>query len=149
MHKNRYNYGEIMSDLQSSNPELSKEWNFEKNGDVKPSDISAGSCKKVWWKCKNGHEWEAAVSSRSKGSGCPFCSGKRIMPGYNDLLTLNPEIAHEWHPTKNDGLEPSQVSKGSCKKVWWVCSKCHNEWVATVASRTKGSNCPFCSKKTK
>ena len=67
------------NDLKTTNPEIAKEWNYEKNADVTPSDIKSGSNIKVWWKCINGHEWEAKVNERVRGRGCPYCSGRKIM----------------------------------------------------------------------
>ena len=125
-------------------PELVAEWNYAKNGELTPQDILSGSNQKVWWKCKNGHEWQATIASRTKnGAGCAVCSGKRILPGYNDLVTLNPKLLEEWDFERNK-LKPTEVGLGSHKKVWWV-GECGHKWNATVSSRAKGSNCPYCS----
>ena len=132
------------NNLEKSNPELVKEWNYEKNGDLKPTQVSAGSHKKVWWKCSEGHEWLASIYNRVKGSGCPYCSNVKLLTGYNDLATTNPKLAKEWNYEKNGDLKPTQVTVGSNKKVWWKCSKGH-EWQATIASRSSGSGCPYCS----
>ena len=109
-----------------------------------PSQISSGSLQKVWWLGDCGHEWEMAVRNRIIGQKCPYCSGKRVLPGFNDLATKNPELVLEWHPDKND-IKPSEVTRGSKIKVWWRCSEGH-EWQASIANRTKGSNCPECAK---
>jgi len=63
--------------LQTTNPTLAKEWHPTKNGSLTPRDVMAGSNKKVWWLCTNGHEWPALVSNRSKGRGCPYCYRQR------------------------------------------------------------------------
>ena len=55
-----------------------------------------------------------------------------------------PEIAKEWHPTKNGNLTPKEIHKGSNKKVWWQCSKGH-DWEARVYTRSSGTKCPYCS----
>lgn len=126
---------------------LLKEWDYEKNGDLKLDQVSFSSNKRVWWKCKRGHEWDAQISNRTRtnGTNCPICNKKQILKGYNDLETLCPEMAKEWHPTLNGDLKPSQVSCGSNKKVWWQCSKGH-EWETSIMNRTnKKSNCPCCS----
>lgn len=131
--------------LAKNYPKLSKEWHPVKNGKLKPELVSCGSDKKVWWLCSKGHEWEAVISSRVSGVDCPFCSGNRVIKGENDLLTLYPLIAAEWHPTKNGDLKPNEVAIKSNKKVWWLCSKGH-EWETTIGDRTIGGNgCPFCS----
>lgn len=130
----------------SDNPHLVAEWHPTKNRDLTPSDVTIGSKKMVWWKCEKGadHIWEARVDSRAKaGNGCPFCSGKRVSSG-NSLQNLNPDLARQWHPTKNGDLTPSDVKTGSNKKVWWLCEKGH-EWSAFIYSRTSGSGCPFCA----
>lgn len=92
------------NDLATVNPDLASEWHPTKNGNLSPTQITAGTSKKVWWMCSEGHEWEAAVSSRCGGIGCPYCSGKRAIAGISDLATVNPKLAAEWHPTKNGDL---------------------------------------------
>ena len=132
------------NDLLTLNPNLAVEWNYEKNGDLLPSMVSIGSGKNVWWKCKNGHEWQASIANRVKGRGCPYCSNKKVLLGYNDLVTTNPELAIEWHPTRNEPFSPTMVTSGSHKKVWWKCSKGH-EWQATIDNRNRGNRCPQCA----
>ena len=127
-----------------TNPILLKEWNYEKNGGLKPEQFTPSSEKKVWWKCSKGHEYQQMISDRSKGSNCPICSNKRVLSGHNDLETLRPLIAKEWHPTKNGNLKPNQVSLHSNKKIWWKCSKGH-EYQKTIDKRVNGQACPFCS----
>ena len=83
------------------NPKLMAEWNYEKNGDLNPSQLTLGSNKKVWWKCEKGHEWQSTSNNRSSGNGCPYCSGKKVLRGYNDLVTTNPVLACEWNYEKN------------------------------------------------
>lgn len=131
--------------LSEANPKLAGEWHPTKNGSLTPSDVAPGSEKKVWWRCAKGHEWETMVNSRSKGSGCPYCSGTKVLDGINDLATLNPTLAAEWHPTKNGTLTPSNVTPGNHKKVWWRCDKGH-EWETTVNHRSRGCGCPYCYK---
>lgn len=91
-----------------------------------------------------GHEWESITSHRTHGSGCPTCSGKKILIGFNDLATTNPDIAALWHPTSNGDLKPSSITAGSQKKVWWQCSKGH-DWQTVTTSLTRGSGCPECA----
>ena len=135
------------NDLQTLNPILAAEWNYEKNGSLIPLDILPNSSKKAWWKCSYGHEWQAAISSRNRGKGCPYCSGRFATKGENDLLTSNSYLANEWNYEKNDGLTPSDVLPNSNKKVWWKCRNGH-EWQAIIANRNKrGDGCPVCRKK--
>lgn len=129
--------------LQTLNPELSKQWHSIKNGNKTPSDVTAFSNKKAWWVCDKGHEYEAAINGRMQGSGCPYCSGKRAYDG-NSLQTLYPEIAKEWHPSKNRELTPSEITTGTHTKIWWLCDKGH-EWSTAVHNRIKGNGCPYCS----
>ncbi|WP_131777215.1 zinc-ribbon domain-containing protein [Legionella impletisoli] len=127
-------------------PDIAKEWDHKKNGELKPSDITRGSNKKVWWLCPKKHSYNAQILSRTNGTGCPYCAGKRA---YHDncLSTLYPEIAKEWHSNKNGKLTPNDVTKASTKKVWWLCPKNHS-YQASIAQRTYGHNCPKCSGKT-
>ena len=134
------------NDLKSKNPQLSKEWNQTKNGDLKPSQFTPFSHKKVWWICEKKHEWEAVISSRSVGVGCPYCANKKVGYG-NDLGTHNPGLAKEWHPTKNNNLTPFGFTPSSGKRVWWACNNGH-EWEAIIALRNRGTDCPYCTKQT-
>ena len=135
------------NDLATVNPDLAAEWSSTKNGTLLPTQITANSNKKVWWLGKCGHEWEATICSRTAGNGCPFCSNKRVLPGFNDLATAYPEIAEEWNYKRNGALSPEDFTYGSERKVWWVCSKCGYEWETTINNRTNGyfkTGCPKC-----
>ncbi len=134
--------------LTITNPELINEWNYSKNTNIFPENVLSSNPKKVWWICsKCGYEWQAKISNRAVlGRGCPCCSNRVIIVGVNDLATTHPEIAKEWHPTKNKDLTPQKVTYGSNKKVWWLCPKGH-EYQATIGHRTcgVGTNCPICN----
>jgi len=134
--------GFSLADLR---PELIKDWHNDKNGTLSPKDVSPFSSIKVWWICDKGHEWEATVSTRSAGHGCPYCSGSAVCHE-NCLATLNPRLAKQWHPTKNGRLTPSDVTAGSNRKAWWLCDKGH-EWNANILNRNNGIGCPYCSGK--
>lgn len=133
-------------------PELIKEWHPTKNENLSAFEISFGSAKKVWWKCPKGddHEWNSSVNNRTKPAkqGCPVCKGQKVVNS-NCLTTTNPELAIEWHPTKNGILSPSDVSSGSPKKVWWLCKQDTNhEWQATIGNRaSQNQGCPLCKNK--
>ena len=128
-------------------PKLIKEWHPTKNGDLTPYEVTRGCTKKVWWKCfKCGYEWYAKISNRAiLDRGCPCCSNHVVVKGINDLATTHPEIAKEWHPTKNGNLTPFDVTYGQRKKVWWMCSQGH-EYQATINHRTgtDSTKCPIC-----
>ena len=126
-------------------PKLANEWNFEKNKPLNPSMFFPKSHIKMWWKCDYGHEWKASIDNRTAGSGCPYCSGKRVGKD-NNLAVRYPELAKQWHPTKNEKLTPQDVMPGSHKKVWWICNRGH-EWKATAHSRSAGTGCPYCAGK--
>lgn len=133
--------------LSAKNPELAKEWNYEKNLTLTPEMIMPNSMKKVWWKGLCGHEWEATVANRnSRGSGCPYCAGRKVLSGFNDLKTRRPDIAAEWNYEKNAPLLPTEVTSGSSKRVWWKCENGH-EWEASIDKRCLGRGCPICRHK--
>lgn len=127
-------------------PDLTKEWHPTKNGILKPSDVTCGMHKSVWWICSKGHEWEAMIYSRVGGNGCPVCSNQKVLAGYNDLLTTNPSVAKDWNYKKNT-VSPSQVTMWSKQVVWWTCPVCHYDYEKSVSKRTVGENCPYCSGK--
>ncbi len=138
---------EVKNPLSHTHPEIATEWHPTKNGTLRPDDVTAGSHRKVWWKCSKGddHEWEASIAERARGNGCVCCSGHKTVPS-NCLSTTHPALAKEWHPIKNGSLASSAVTAGSNKKVWWRCHLGH-EWEATVSNRTLGRGCPYCANK--
>ena len=125
---------------------LIKEWNYDKNQGIVPSELSASSKEKVWWRCKEGHEWICAISHRTgkEKTGCPYCYGRYAIKGKNDLLTLEPLIAKEWNLIKNNDLKPEDVKPGSGKKVWWKCSYCGDSYQRVISKQVKSKKCPKC-----
>lgn len=132
------------NDLSTKNPEIAKEWDFEKN-ELKPNEVVHGSNKKVWWRCKNNHSYREVVEARTgRGNNCPYCSGRRVQQGFNDVATTHPAHIEDWNYDKNTIL-PTEVTAGSNKKVWWKCTKCGHEWQAMVSTKTRAeSGCPLC-----
>lgn len=124
---------------------VQKEWDFEQNHKLDLETILVSSGKRAKWICQNNseHKWEAIIANRTKGRGCPYCAGKKVLYkesfGYSrsDLLT-------EWHYKKNE-TSPFTLSICSNKKVWWVCKVGH-EWETTVNARNSGTSCPYCSR---
>lgn len=122
--------------LQDSHPELA----IEADG-WDPADFTFGSDKSMPWKCIIGHQWTARISDRAGGKGrCPICLGKRVLKGFNDLKTLNPNLA-----TQAFGWDPTEISISSNKTLSWKCLLGH-VWEAKPSSRkSSGSNsCPVC-----
>lgn len=136
-----------LNDLETLNPSLASEWDFNKNAPLTPKEVSGGIDLKVFWLCPQNHSYEASVKSRNKlNTGCPFCSGQQILSGFNDLSSTHPQIASEWDSDRNDPLTPEQVSKGSKRKVFWICSEGHS-FEASVGNRVAGRGCSYCSGK--
>ena len=135
-----------IDDLFSTNPELKDSWDYDKNKWLDPKVFKAGSEKKVWWICLNGHSWETKIFYRAKrGHGCPYCAGQVVEKGFNDLEKQFGNIVSEWDYSKNDTL-PSEVSSKTNKRVWWKCSICGNSYMASIYNRThNNSGCPKCN----
>ena len=132
-----------INDLATLEPLLAKQWS--KKNKIKPTEVSIGSHKKVIWRCEKGHEWEAAVKSRTiNKTGCPYCSHNKVLAGFNDLATLLPDIATEWSD-RNYPLLPTQVTVFANRKAWWKCKDCGREWNTLISTRSGGSKCPYCS----
>ena len=135
------------NDLAGGNPQVAAQWDWERNGGKGPQEVSLYSNRKVWWRCDRGHSYRAPVSDRTmEGKGCPYCAGRKVLPGFNDLAATHPEVAAQWHPGLNGALTPEQVTAGSHRKVWWRCPEGH-VWQAVVYARTgkRGSGCPVCA----
>lgn len=140
------------NDLASTYPDIARQWNYELNGDLKPTDITYGSNKTVGWIDDYGHTWLAPIFTRvgtpnQKGTGCPYCANQKLLVGFNDLATKFPDIAQQLHPTKNGDITPRDIIATSNRKYVWLCPHGH-EWKTSVAHRvdaTKPTGCPYCS----
>lgn len=131
-----------INDLSTLKPGLASEWS--KKNEIKPTEVTVGSHKKVIWKCRLGHEWTASVKSRSiNGSGCPYCSHNKVLVGFNDLATVVPKVADEW--SEKNEKKPTEVTAFANRKAWWKCRDCEYEWNTLISTRSGGSKCPCCS----
>lgn len=129
------------NDLVTTHPAISKQWHPIKN-DKRSNEVVAGSTFMAWWLCDKGHEWKARVASRLV-SECPYCKGK-VQPGVDDIVTTHPDIAAQWHPTRNGSLNPKNYKAASALKVWWLCNNNHAS-EARISSRVlDGKQCPYC-----
>jgi hypothetical protein len=134
---------EGINDFATEHPELAEEWATE-NFDLQPSMVSSKSRKNVWWKCKIcGYLWKGVIDSRVKGQKCPACEERIVKKGYNDLQTLYPELADEWHTENNGCLMPDMVSPKSHKDVYWK-GPCGHIWVRKINEMAAGAGCPVC-----
>lgn len=136
------------NDLATKRPDLLKEWDYRENVDIDPTMVGIGSHRYAKWICnKCGYKWEVQIYNRTNGRGCPCCNNKAVVPGINDLTSTEPEIAKEWHPLKNGDLKPTEVTRGQAIKVWWLCSKCKNEWQDTINHRCSSKRgCSVCKR---
>ena len=151
--------------LAESHPDLAKEWHPTKNGKLTPKDVTTSYSEKVWWHIlyydkelgkEFDLEWPATIYSRlygnaGQGLGCPYLTGHAVSVGFNDLAFRYPELAKEWHPTKNGDLKPTDVTVGTQRKVWWYLPYDDKatgkhfdfEWLDSIAERVNGSKCPY------
>jgi hypothetical protein len=128
----------------TENPKLMAEWDYEKNGNLRPGELTLDYSRFIWWKCVSGHSWQARISDRMNGSGCPYDCGKR-MGDFKSLASVRPDLVSEWDCKANDFLSPEDVSAYSHIKVKWRCNKGHS-FSATVFARNQGNGCLMCLK---
>ncbi|MGL6235593.1 MAG: zinc-ribbon domain-containing protein [Segniliparus sp.] len=142
--------GESLADLY---PELAAEWHPTLNSPLTPRDVKSMSNKRAHWRCGScGETWETTVVNRtlSNGPGCRKCSmqkagrARRTPKSGESIAELRPDLAAEWHPTRNGVLTPHDVRPGSELPIWWRCSTNAHEWMSTAWSRSNGSRCPHC-----
>ena len=147
---------EIKNSLEELRPDVVRCWDFTKNKNLVPSMFTVSSNQVVWWKCPDcGHEWQCSINSMTRPGryGCAECSKsrrgttytKQVAKRVGSLAETMPDLAKEWHPTKNGVLSPDDISAGHFKTVWWLCPQCGYEWEASPNNRKRGVGCPCCS----
>jgi hypothetical protein len=134
----------VTNSLKTRFPKVAREWHPE-NSSLSPAKVQYGSHRKVWWRCRNGHEWQATPNTRTSGNGCPACSG-HLATSTTSLAGVAPLVAAQWDHRRNRGVTPDAVTAGAMTKYWWRCPVARDHvWQATVASRVRGkSGCPAC-----
>ena len=131
------------NDLASRRPDIAAEWDYEKNYPVRPDEVALFSRESAFWVCGYGHSYESLISYRTQG-GCPTCGGRKLIPGHNDLTSVNPELASEWDFVRNGEITPADVTGYSGKKYFWLCDEGHS-YESAVYARQSGNGCPLCA----
>lgn len=127
-----------VNDLLTMYPQIAKDayqWD--------PSKYSYASHSVMTWICSDNHKWQSKIYNRTIGRrGCPYCSGRLVIKGENDLATLYPAVAAE-----ADGWDASLYPARSGRRVQWKCRNNHI-WKTTIDKRTvKNTRCPYCAGK--
>ena len=139
---------------------LLNEWDYDKNGDLTPDDISYGSNKEVYWLCKNNHSFLLSPKrKRCSRFGCPYCNGKKIKIDFNSFASKCKEnnkeyLLEEWDYNLNNklGITPYNVTYKSNKKVWWKCREHNHSYLSPICDKTREDNrrikgCSVCNGK--
>lgn len=129
-------------------PDLAADWHPSLNGDLGPQHVTEGSQARVWWMCEEGHEWSDRVIDRThRGRGCPTCSPPSPRGRRGTLLEERPDLAVQWHPTKNGKRTPEVTTLGEREPAWWKGS-CGHVWQATIRARAgNNTGCPRCARR--
>ena len=137
-------------DTSQLKPYLQEQWDVEANKALGNIIITPQSNKKAQWSCRqcpdgHAHVWQALVSSRTNGAGCPYCAGKTVCQ-HNSLATQSPQLLAEWDSGAND-LTPDDYTGQSGARVAWKCHRCQHRWTARIQHRTQlGHGCPMCGR---
>lgn len=127
------------NDLASLRPDLAAEW-------ADPRDVttvtSGSAYMAVWCGTICGHTWESRVTTRVKGGGCPYCSGHRVLTGFNDLASQRPDLAAMW--SRSNSRRADEVTLGSALMVEWACDKGHLTLARVIEKVSSASSCPVC-----
>lgn len=132
-----------LNDLSVTHPQAAEQWHPTKNRGLTPDRVRAGSSKVAWWLGECGHEWESTIAVHTHHPVCPFCSNRKVLEGFNDLASTDPELAAHWHPTRNGTFTPAQVGPQTGRRVWWRCTEGHS-FQARVSEMVRGKQCPEC-----
>ncbi len=133
-----------INDAQFTYPEIVDVWDYDKN-DCLPSEISDRSRDKYWFKCSEGHSYEAyLITMISNNFQCLVCNNILLVPGINTLIDTHPELCKEISP--NEERNPSTLAKTATYSMMWRCEKCGGDYHYPVCDRELGDDdCPFCN----
>jgi hypothetical protein len=131
-----------VNDLSTLFPDIAAEWNFKKNLNHDITTIAAGSNLFAWWICPVGHAYRKTVGNRTRGGNCHQCP--RIASRARTLAVARPDLAEQFHPTKNLPLTIDTITIGSRRLCHWTCPDGH-DYTQFPERRNAGYGCPFCS----
>ena len=136
-------------DTSRLDPALQQQWDYTANVHLGNINIKPHTHRKVWWtcdQCPDGHlhSWEATVSNRTSGTGCPQCSSHKVCK-HNSLATKAPRVAAQWDYEANVAT-PDSVLAQSDHPGAWQCDVCGDKWKATSHARVckNKAGCPTC-----
>lgn len=127
-------------------PARSKLWHPTRNLNLTPYQVTLKSAKIVWWKCEEGHEWQARVFSQNI-SGCPACSGFKLVPGVVDIQTFKPWVIPYW--SKKNPQNINDIHPNNTNLFYWDCKIQEHTWKGRIFNEpANGYNpCQICRNK--
>lgn len=129
--------------LATIRPDVAALWDQERNGALTPNDVTLGSHRRAFFRCKKGHSYERPIYLMVTSGGCKYCDGQ-VATDETNLKVLYPELAVQWNQERNGTRRPEEFRPGSNVKVWWRCDRGH-EWEAVISKRAlRGDGCPLC-----
>ena len=135
-----------VNDLATTNRMLASEFHPSEYPRRATVMVAAGSTTNILWLCAEGHSFRAPIAARAAGQNCPTCTTAAKHASARSLMESHPDIAKQWHPTRNYPRSPADYVHGSRNLAWWVCDDGH-EYSQRIERRTvAGNGCPICSR---
>ena len=135
--------------LKVKYPEIAAMWSDE--NDISTDDVLSSSPRYVQWICPTCHgAYSASIKDMVSGEAdCPYCNGRKVLPGFNSFKIKHPDLMDEWLYLNNSLLaDPDQISENYNKKVWWECSQGHHYPMSPAKrimfQKRHREPCPFC-----
>ena len=122
--------------MADTHPELAKEWSPANQRNA--STYVKETKKYVKWICPTCKgEYPAKICEREIGdNSCPYCSNKKVLPGFNSFKVKNPDLMEEWDYVSNYLLcNPDFILGNSTEKVWWICGKQQHHFYMSPSQR--------------
>lgn len=128
-------------------PQLLKQWDYEKNACIDPLTVAINDKRSFYWKCSSGqHSFPAKISYRVSNDRCVYCSGKKILKGFNDLKSQCENIMVEWDYSKNEVLPDEVIYTSTTPKIYWQCFYCGDSF-CTEPKKHRERGCKICRQK--
>jgi hypothetical protein len=132
--------------LTITHPDIAAQWHPTKNGDSLASHYTHGSKHEATWLCEKGdepHVYSMRIERKIHGEyGCPVCSNRLFLRSKNDIATLHPELASEFHPYRN-GIRNAAETKAGTQRYHWRCAFGHDTQ-QSIVHRLTSKGCVDC-----
>ncbi|QQN86685.1 zinc-ribbon domain-containing protein [Bacillus toyonensis] len=134
------------NNLSYINPDIALTFHRTRNGVKTPLLYAGAGGADIYWICAKGHYYQNKIFNETRDYNCPYCALGNKLYWDKSLAFINPQLAMEWHQTRNSET-PLDKGQFSHSKVYWKCRDKGHFYDSLILNRSRGAGCTYCTNK--